>query len=73
MSTNLGSSLDGAKIVRYDEANDLTLAWFGGHGIHMYDADGQEIDFWNVGDFTFDDATPEDVIASMQARILDSQ
>ncbi len=71
--SNLGSQLDRAKIVRYDESTELTLAWFGGHGIHMYDADGQEIDFWNVGDFTFDDATPADVIASMEARILSSQ
>lgn len=66
---SLGAQLDGAKIVRYAIHSALTLAWFGGHGIHAYDADEHEVGFWNVGNFAVDDATPEEVEAAMNEMI----
>ena len=44
----LGEQLDEAKYVRHDPLAELTLAWFGGHGIHAYTADGDEVSFWNL-------------------------
>jgi hypothetical protein len=37
----LMAQLDGATLVRYDTAEFL-LAWYGGHGVHVYDAAGTE-------------------------------
>ena len=66
---SLGEQLDGAKIVRYDEQSGLTLAWFGGHGVHAYTENGLEAAFWNVGDFANNDADEAEVLESMEERI----
>ncbi len=54
-----------AKVVVVDEINTITLAWYGGHGIHAYDRFGNEIYFWNTGDFSKDNATKAEVLKSM--------
>jgi hypothetical protein len=62
------AQLDGATLVRYDTAGYL-LAWFGGHGVHVYDAAGTEVDYWTCGSFADDQASLDEVEASMAARI----
>lgn len=65
----LGEQLNGAKIVRHDDVSGLTLAWFGGHGVHAYTANGREVAFWNTGDFAVNNASEDDIQESMQDRI----
>ena len=70
--TTLGEQLDGAKIVKHDPDAELTLAWFGGHGIHAYSANGVEVAYWNVGSCGENDARLDDVEASM-ANVIETQ
>ena len=65
----LMAQLDGARLVRYDSAG-LVLAWFGGHGVHVYDGKGEELDYWTCGDFAKNDADVSDVEESMARRIV---
>jgi hypothetical protein len=63
-------TLLGAKALRFDERNQVFLAWYGGHGIHAYDAvTGREVAFWNVGDFSRSDARRQVVVQSMDAHL----
>ena len=58
----LAEQLDGARYVRFDAVRGFVLAWFGGHGCHAYSAeDGQEVAFWNIGDFAQNEADFEEV------------
>lgn len=66
----LMAQLDGARLVRYDTSG-LLLAWFGGHGVHVFDAGGTEVDYWSCGDFAKNDASVEDVEQSMAGHLLD--
>ncbi|AEJ40883.1 hypothetical protein TPY_2723 [Sulfobacillus acidophilus TPY] len=66
---SLAESLSGAKIIRADKERGLFLAWFGGHGLHAYDAQGQEVAFWNIGDSATDDASEADVLDDMEEKI----
>jgi hypothetical protein len=66
---NLGEQLDGARFVRFDKTNDTVLAWFGGHGCHAYTLDGQEIAYWNIGDFAANSAGFEEVRTNFQGHI----
>lgn len=45
----LMAQLDGAELVMYDPDGYL-LAWFGGEstGVHVYDAGGTEIGYWQI-------------------------
>lgn len=45
----LMAELDGAECVKYDPDGYL-LAWFGGEstGIHVYDASGTEVGYWQM-------------------------
>lgn len=52
----LMAELDGARFVKYDP-DGLVWAWFGGHGVHAYDATGREVDYCTVGDWANDHAT----------------
>lgn len=54
--------------MRKDSNRGITLMWFGGHGIHGY-KNKKEIAFWNVGNFSKDEATREEIIKSMQKVI----
>lgn len=55
----LAESLVGAKIVVAKP--EATYAWFGGHGVHGYDSEGRETEFFNVGSFKNNHATPSEV------------
>jgi hypothetical protein len=64
------AELDAARLVRYDSNADQLFVWFGGHGVHVYDATGTEVDYWSCGDFAQNDASADDVAESMARRIL---
>ena len=65
----LMAQLDGARFVKYDP-DGYVYAWFGGHGVHMYDVNGEEVDYWSTGDFAQNDADISDVQESMARRML---
>jgi hypothetical protein len=54
--------------VRYD-TDGLMYVWYGAHGVHTYDASGQELDYWSVGDFSRDSATLQEVEESIAGRM----
>ena len=57
MSTErLAAVLDGARMIKYC-TDGLVLAWFGSHGVHVYDLGGNEVDYLSVGDFSAPGAT----------------
>jgi hypothetical protein len=62
--------LDGAKKVVYDPDYELTMAWFGGHGIHAYNSEGTEVAFWNIGDWSQNSATLEEVEEDMEEMLI---
>lgn len=63
-SERLAAALDGARWVKYD-TNGYVLAWFGGHGVHVYDArNGAEVDYMSVGDFGHASASEEEVVTA---------
>ena len=64
MSEQLAAALDRARYVEYDP-NGFVLAFFGGHGLHIYSLDGTEIDYLTVGDFSTNDAADTEVRAAM--------
>ena len=66
---SLAEQLQGAKIIRRDDARNLTLVWYGGHGIHAFDADGHEVAFWNIDDWAQDAATEAEVMADMDEKV----
>lgn len=66
---SLGEQLDGARLIMHDKKRGLTLAWFGGHGIHAYADDGTEISFWTTGDFSQNDASESAIRESMKRHI----
>lgn len=66
-SERLAATLDGARWVKYD-ANGYLLAWFGAHGLHVFDArTGVEVDYLSVGDFGRAPATESEVAAAALA------
>jgi len=67
---NIASVIANAKIVMADTDENLILAWYGGHGIHVYDpCSCEEVAFWNTGDFARREATEDEVRRSMAGRI----
>ncbi len=64
----LGEQLDGVKLVRYDEESELTFAWFGGHGVHIYESTGQEVDFFNTGDVAQNDVPEAEIIEAIKEK-----
>jgi hypothetical protein len=64
----LMAALDGAKLVKYDTAGVL-YAWFGGHGVHVYNGAGEEIDYWTCGSFADNEADVAEVEDSMSRRL----
>lgn len=66
---SLADALRGARIIRRDEARDLTLIWYGGHWIHAFDADGCEVAFWSIGNFSHEQARETKVLEAMQEAI----
>lgn len=71
MSTErLAAVLDDARHVTYCP-DGLVLAWFGGHGLHIYDLAGNEVDYRSVGDFAAPDADHEEVRAAARAYLCE--
>lgn len=68
---SLGEQLDGAQLVRYDAESELTFAWFGGHGVHVYRDSGDEVEFFSIGDFARDTVTPDEAIAAIKDKITE--
>lgn len=66
----LAAVLDGARHVTYDP-NGLVLGWFGGHGLHIYDLGGNEVDYRSVGDFAIHEATYEEIVAASRAFLCE--
>ena len=52
-----------------DFKRGLTYAWWGGHQITIYDAFGREIDIFNVGDFSKENASTDDISEAIKDRI----
>lgn len=71
MSERLAAALDRARWVEYDP-DGFVLAWFGGHGIHVYDLAGNEVDYLTVGDFSRNDAAHDEVTEAMAHYRLNS-
>lgn len=71
-SERLAAALDGAQWVKYDP-NGFVLAWFGAHGLHVYDAaTGAEVDYLSVGDFGRASATHAEVAEAAQRWICEA-
>lgn len=43
----------------------VTLKWYGGHGIHVFSDEGEELDLYSMGDFQNDNSSEESVKDSM--------
>ena len=59
-------SFDGALMVAVDKERELAFAWFGGHGIHVYNDEGEEVHYFTMGAEHLDAETAE---ASARALI----
>jgi hypothetical protein len=44
----LQKALDCARLVKYDWVRRYSLAWFGGHNIHVYTSTGREVSCWSI-------------------------
>ena len=64
----LREQIDGARLVMAHNDAELTLAWHGGTGIHVYTDDGREVHYWML-DGSKTNAAPEDVRKSMLTYI----
>lgn len=60
--SDLFNAVDGAQLVETRQDWALAFVWHGGHGVNVYSTEtGNEIDFFNVGDFAESSASEEDV------------
>lgn len=64
-----GRSTKSARYVFTAKDVGLTFAWFGGHGVHVYDGTGREIDFFSVGDFKLPEATVDQVKEGVRMKL----
>ncbi|BCV23259.1 hypothetical protein [Gelria sp. Kuro-4] len=71
MDAKLCKELDGAKFVRFVEELGLLFVWNGGHGVHVYDMQGKEVDYYTVGDCANNEATYEEVAEGVQNILND--
>ena len=46
-TASLAETLNGAKLVKFDENSGLVYAWFGGTGVNIYDETGREVDYFS--------------------------
>jgi hypothetical protein len=58
-----------SKIIRIDPEYNLILIYYGGHGINIYNFEGELKYFYNTGSFEFDNLTEGEAIRSMEERI----
>ena len=67
----LAAALDGARWIKYDP-NGYLLAWFGGHGLHIYTAgSGAEVDYISVGNFAHAGASQEEIAEAARRWIAE--
>lgn len=64
----LREQIDNARLVMAHNDAELTLAWHGGTGVHVYADDGREVDYF-ILDGSKTNAEPEEVRAAMIAYI----
>ena len=71
MSERLMAQLDGAELVKYDPDGYL-LAWFGGEstGVHVYNAAGVEVDYWQIMPDETGRLDKRDVLTSMNRHAV---
>jgi hypothetical protein len=70
MSERLAAELNEARAVLYDP-DGFVLAFFGGHGIHVYDLEGVEVAYWSTGDFSRNSITADEAFESMREHLHD--
>lgn len=69
MSTErLAAVLDGSRHITFDP-DGYVLAWFGGHGLHVYALNGEEVDYRSVGDFSQHEATYAEIVAAARVYL----
>lgn len=66
----LTAVLDGARHVTYCP-DGLLIAWFGGHGLHVYALNGEEVGYRTVGDFSNNDADYAAVTTAARAYLCE--
>ena len=60
--------LDGARHVTY-HPDGLVLGWFGGHGLHVYDLGGNEVDHQSIGSFEEREAEYGEIVTAARAYL----
>ncbi len=65
----LAEQIDGALYVRTDPDADLFYAYHGGHGIHLYDLSGRELDYFQIEGGDLINAPFEDIKEAMDERV----
>jgi len=58
-----------SEIIKIDPSFHLILIWKGGHGVNIYDFEGNLRYFYNTGSFEKDNATEKEITDSMNKRI----
>jgi hypothetical protein len=61
---SLLDALTGARLTVVDEDQRVVFAWFGGHGVNVYDEDGTEVHYFTIGGA--DRVTPTVVRAAIE-------
>jgi hypothetical protein len=65
--------LEDVRIVVVDRGRRILFAWFGGHGVHIFDQHGREVDLFTVGDFAKDEAEPRDVLHGINRYLSEEE
>lgn len=70
----LMAQLDGAELVKYDPDGYL-LAWFGGEstGVHVYNAAGVEVGYWQIMPDSSGRLDPRTVLESMNEHAMSGE
>jgi hypothetical protein len=68
----LAAVLDGARHITYCP-DGLVLAWFGGHGLHVYALNGEEVDYRSVGNFADHEANYREIVAAARAYLCEEE
>ena len=73
MGERLLEQIDQARWVRTDPERGLCVCWHGGHGVHVYTTEGDEVYFFNVGDFSQSEATLEVVQKAVEEHLQEGE
>lgn len=58
--TDLQDALSEGMYTRYIDELSVYIVFDGGHGLHLYSSDGDEVDYRTFGDFRYDYAEIDD-------------